>query len=77
VLGRTCLTCSTIYPQFMFPLFQEPDAKHGKYDVYRQLPNNSKDYPLCENCLPWHWRVEAARHDMEKEVKEAYTGYFS
>lgn len=76
VVGRTCIGCRTTYNQTPFPPFQDADTKHGKYDVTRQLPRTSKDYPLCARCLPWHWRSEAARTGMVDAVKEEYAGCF-
>ena len=76
VVGRTCIGCRTTYNTTPFPPFQEPDVKHGKYDVTRQLPRCSKDYPLCARCLPWYWRAEARRSGVEKEVQEEYAGCF-
>jgi hypothetical protein len=72
VKGSTCIGCHTTYTVTPFPPFQEPDAKHGQYDVTRQLPRCSKDFPLCARCLPWHWRGEARRTGMVEEVKEVY-----
>lgn len=68
VLGKTCITCRTVYNVRPMPAFQEEDAKHGKYDVTRQLPRTAKDYPICEKCLPGHWRTAAHEFGMEKEV---------
>lgn len=77
VLGRTCLTCHTTYSQTPFPAYQSPDAKQGKYDVLKQLPNTSEDYPICETCLPWHWRSMAAFYGMKAEVIEVYEEVFA
>ena len=76
VLGKTCLSCKTTYNVRPMPEFQDAGAKHGKYDVTKQLPRTAKDYPICEECLPWHWRVAARQYGMEKEVKEVYAGCF-
>lgn len=75
-LGQTCLTCSTIYTVTPFPLYQEKDTKHGDYDVTRQLPHTSANYPECALCLPWQWRAEAKRYGVEKKVREMYPDCF-
>lgn len=76
VLGRTCLTCRTTYHESMIPAFQSPDTKDGAYDVTKQLPATAPEYPLCENCLSWHWRTAAKRFGVEKQFKQVYVGYF-
>ena len=75
VLGSTCLSCRTHYNGWVAQ-FQKDDCKHGQYDVTLQLPNTSRNYPICDRCLPWHWRTEAARWGMEKEVARVYSGEF-
>src|SRR3990167_573697 len=77
VLGKTCLTCKTTYNFQPMPLFQEEGAKDGTWDVTRQLPHCAKGYPLCERCLPWHWRNEAKRYGVEKQFLKMYDGYFT
>lgn len=72
VLSKTCISCRTTFTQTPLPDFQDEDAKQGKYDVLKQLPHTSKDYPLCQTCLGWYWKTEGARWGMEKEVKEVY-----
>jgi hypothetical protein len=71
VLGATCLTCRTHYNGWE-PYWQEEGAKLGEYDVTAQLPHTSKDYPICPTCLPWHWKAEASRWGMKKEVERVY-----
>ena len=75
-LGTTCLTCKTIFHFTKMPEYQDPDTKHGKYDVLKQVPNTSDKYPLCEHCLAFAWRKEAKRFDMVKEVADAYSFLF-
>lgn len=76
VLGATCLSCRTHFTSWE-PEFQDEDAKHGEYDVFAQLPFTSKDYPICPYCLPWHWRAEAARWGMGRDVRAAYSQVFA
>lgn len=76
VLGQTCLTCKTTYTQTPFPQFQVESAKHGQYDVTRQLPGTSQNYPQCEHCLPWFWRTEAQRLGVQEQFEDVYAGYF-
>ena len=58
------------------PTHQDEKAKHGAYDVLKQLPNTSENYPLCESCNGHAWRIEGKRFGMEKQVQEVYGAIF-
>ena len=64
VLGSTCTGCRTHYNKWE-PEFQDKDAKHGKYDLEKQLPNTSENYPICPTCLPWYWQAEGSAFGMK------------
>jgi len=76
IVGQTCIGCSTTYEFAPFPPFQLRDAKHGEYDVTRQIPGCAERFPLCSRCLPWYWRDVAKRLGVVQEVKEVYAGCF-
>lgn len=65
VVGKTCVNCRTTYTQTPMPEFQDADAKHGQYNMSRQLPDTSPDYPNCATCLEYAWRAEGRRFGME------------
>lgn len=78
VPGKTCITCWTRYSdESAIPPFQLDNVKHGCYDVERQLPHTSRQYPSCYRCLPYAWRAEADRFGMREEVQEAYAATFA